>query len=239
MSCDCYFDNSPFHEYIEELQKKKKGNHRLTEKEIIKFTTLGKSDDSKVSKIIRKKKIDLCEMRLLNTRCCGVVNIEFTGSGEVKGNDIYFHVNMKNVFFDLSSDIPNVDADFSRKIVWHMHPWNYSLDHRRGVPSFFSKEDLIISVNYPEKIFIIFNMFVKNPKLPVIYVIKSDSDIKKKKVTKLIKDEFKSIDKRFKEEDYRIDFKKLKSKFEDVGYHFHYMYRYDKSQLVKIVKQYL
>ena len=157
----------------------------------------------------------------------------------MKGNDIYFHVNMKNVFFDLSSDIPNVDADFSRKIVWHMHPWNYSLDQRRGVPSFFSKEDLIISVNYPEKIFIIFNMFVKNPKLPVIYVIKSDSDIKKKKATKLIKDEFKSIDKRFRDEDYRIDLEKLKSKFEDVGYHFHYMYRYDKSQLVKIVKQYL
>jgi hypothetical protein len=239
MSCDCDFDNSAFHDYIEELQKKKKGNHRLTEKEIIKFTTLGKGDDSKVGKIIKKKKIDLCEMRILNTRCCGVVNIEFTGSGEVKGNDIYFHINMKNVFFDLKSDIPNVDADFSRKIVWHMHPWNYSLDHKRGVPSFFSKEDLVISVNYPQKIFIIFNMFVKNPKLPVIYVVKSEKDIKKKKATKLINDEFKTIEKKFRDEDYRVDFKRLKSKFEEVGYHFDYMYRYDRSQLVKIVKQHL
>lgn len=239
MSCDCDFDNSAFHDYIEELQKKKKGNHRLTEKEIIKFTTLGKSDNSKVSKIIKKKKIDLCEMRLLNTRCCGVVNIEFTGSGEVKGDNIFFHVNMKNVFFDLKTDIPNVDADFSRRIVWHMHPWNYSLDHKRGVPSFFSKEDLIISVNYPQKIFIIFNMFVKNPKLPVIYVIKSEKDIKKKKATKLINDEFKTIEKKFRDEDYRVDFKRLKSKFEEVDYHFDYMYRYDKSKLVKIVKQHL
>lgn len=239
MSCDCDFDNSAFHDYIEELQKKKKGNYRLSEKEIIKFTTLGKSDNSKVSKIIKKKKIDLCEMRLLNTRCCGVVNIEFTGSAEVKGDNVYFHVNMKNVFFDLKTDIPNVDADFSRKIVWHMHPWNYSLDHKRGVPSFFSKEDLIISVNYPQKIFIIFNMFVKNPKLPVIYVIKSEKDIKKKKATKLINDEFRSIEKKFLDEDYRVDFKRLKSKFEEVGYHFDYIYRYDKSQLVKLLKQHL
>ena len=239
MSCDCDFDNSAFHDYIEELQKKKKGNYRLSEREIIKFTTLGKSDNSKVSKIIKKKKIDLCEMRLLNTRCCGVVNIEFTGSAEVKRDNIFFHVNMKNVFFDLKTDIPNVDADFSRKIVWHMHPWNYSLDHKRGVPSFFSKEDLIISVNYPQKIFIIFNMFVKNPKLPVIYIIKSEKDIKKKKATKLIDDEFRSIEKKFLDEDYRVDFKRLKSKFEEVGYHFDYIYRYDKSQLVKLLKQHL
>lgn len=239
MSCDCDFDNSAFHDYIDELQKKKKGNYRLSEEKIIKFTTLGKSDNSKVSKIIKKKKIDLCEMRLLNTRCCGVVNIEFTGSAEVKGDNVYFHVNMKNVFFDLKTDIPNVDADFSRKIVWHMHPWNYSLDHKRGVPSFFSKVDLIISVNYPQKIFIIFNMFVKNPKLPVIYVIKSEKDIKKKKATKLINDEFTSIEKKFLDEDYRVDFKRLKSKFEEVGYHFDYIYRYDKSQLVKLLKQHL
>lgn len=239
MSCDCDFDNSAFHDYIDELQKKKKGNYRLSEEKIIKFTTLGKSDNSKVSKIIKKKKIDLCEMRLLNTRCCGVVNIEFTGSAEVKGDNVYFHVNMKNVFFDLKTDIPNVDADFSRKIVWHMHPWNYSLDHKRGVPSFFSKVDLIISVNYPQKIFIIFNMFVKNPKLPVIYIIKSEKDIKKKKATKLINDEFTSIEKKFLDEDYRVDFKRLKSKFEEVGYHFDYIYRYDKSQLVKLLKQHL
>ena len=239
MFCDCDFDNSEFHDFIESLQKKKKNNYKLSREEILKFTTLGREDNSKIGKIIRKKKIDLCEMRDLNTRCCGVVNIEFTGSGEVKGDKVYFHINMNHVFFDLKSDIPNVDADFSRKIVWHMHPWNYSLDHKRGVPSFFSKEDLIISVNYPEKIFIIFNMFVKNPKLPVIYIIKSEDDIKKRKAIKLIESEFKSIEKKFQVEDYRVDFEKLKREFDKVGYHFHYLYRYDKSQMIKILKQYL
>ena len=70
--------------------------------------------------------------------------------------------------FGLNRDPPRfqtLDADLRRKIVWHMHPWNISLDHEDDAPSFFSYEDIRISVNYPKKIFIIFNMHVKNPKI--------------------------------------------------------------------------
>ena len=62
---------------------------------------------------------------------------------------------------DLKDKIPNASADINKNIIWHMHPWNISLDYKNNVPSFFSFEDLVIGVNYPTKKFIIFNFVIR------------------------------------------------------------------------------
>ena len=85
MSCNCDFSNDGFFLYIQELKKKHKNkNYNFSQKEIIKFMTIHLKDNTKLKNIITKKKISLQEMKLLNTKCCGIVNLELTGSGEVK-----------------------------------------------------------------------------------------------------------------------------------------------------------
>lgn len=237
MSCNCDFSNDGFFLYIQELKKKHKNkNYNFSQKEIIKFMTIHLKDNTKLKNIITKKKISLQEMKLLNTKCCGIVNLELTGSGEVKNNKLVFYLNNNNIFLNLKTKIPNADADLRRKIVWHMHPWNISLDHEDDAPSFFSYEDIRISVNYPKKIFIIFNMHVKNPKIPVIYIVTAEDDVKKNKAKKVIGEMFddvyvKLVDHR----NYNIDLPGIKRKLKEVGVHFYYLMRYDENSLVKII----
>ena len=155
---------------------------------------------------------------------------------KLKNNKLVFYLNNNNIFLNLKTKIPNADADLRRKIVWHMHPWNISLDHEDDAPSFFSYEDIRISVNYPKKIFIIFNMHVKNPKIPVIYVVTAEDDVKKNKAKKVIGEMFddvyvKLVDHR----NYNIDLPGIKRKLKEVGVHFYYLMRYDENSLVKII----
>jgi len=237
MSCNCDFDNNGFMEYIKELKKKHKNkNYNFSQKEIIKFMTIHLKDNSKLKNIIMKKKISLQEMKLLSTKCCGIVNLELTGSGEVKDNKLILYLNNNNIFLDLRNKIPNADADLTRKLVWHMHPWNISVDHEDDAPSFFSYEDIRISVNFPKKIFIIFNMHVKNPKIPVIYVVTAEDDVKKNKAKKVIEEMYTEVyEKLVDHRNYNINLPRIKSRLREVGVHFYYLMRYDERSLVKII----
>jgi len=237
MSCQCEFSNESFMEYIKKLRKKHKNkNYNFSQKEIIEFMTMHLKDNSKLKKIIEKKKVSLQEMKLLNTKCCGIVNLELTGSGEVKDNKLILYLNNNNIYLNLRNKIPNADADLSRRIVWHMHPWNISVDYEDDAPSFFSYEDIRISVNYPKKIFIIFNMYVKNPKIPVIYVVTADEDVKKNKAKKIIGDLYDDIyEKLVDHKNYKIDLPNMKRKLKEVGVNFYYLMRYDERSLIKII----
>lgn len=239
MSCDCDFSNDGFMKYIAKLKKKHKNkNYNFSQAEILKFMTLHLKDNTKIKNIIMKKSISLQEMKLLNTKCCGIVNLELTGSGEVKNNKLVLYLNNKNIFLNLKTKIPNADADLSRKIVWHMHPWNISVDHEDDAPSFFSYEDIRISVNFPKKIFLIFNMHVKNPKIPVIYVVTAEDDVKKQKAKRVIGDIFDdTYAKLVDHKNYNIDLKGIKKKLAEIGVHFYYLMRYDEKSLVKIIME--
>ena len=237
MSCQCDFSNESFMKYIDKLRKKHKNkNYNFKQSEIIEFMTLHLKDNTKMKNLITKKSVTLQEMKMLSTKCCGIVNLELTGSGEVKNNKLILYLNNKNIFLNLRNKIPNADADLKRKIVWHMHPWNISVDHEDDAPSFFSYEDIRISVNFPKKIFIIFNMHVKNPKIPVIYVVTAEDDIKKNKAKKVIEDMYVEVyEKLVDHKNYNIDLPGIKRKLREVGIHFYYLMRYDERSLVKII----
>ena len=140
------------------------------------------------------------------------------------------------MFLNLRNKIPNADADLSRRLVWHMHPWNISVDHEDDAPSFFSYEDIRISVNFPKKIFIIFNMYVKNPKIPVIYVVTAEDDVKKNKAKRVIEEMYTGVyEKLVDHKNYNINLPGIKRKLREVGVHFYYLMRYDERSLVKII----
>lgn len=237
MSCQCDFSNESFMKYIDKLRKKHKNkNYNFKQSEIIEFMTLHLKDNTKMKNLITKKSVTLQEMKMLSTKCCGIVNLELTGSGEVKNNKLILYLNNKNIFLNLRNKIPNADADLKRKIVWHMHPWNISVDHEDDAPSFFSYEDIRISVNFPKKIFIIFNMYVKNPKIPVIYVVTADDDVKKNKAKKVIEKLYIDIyEKLVDHRDYKIDLPGMKKKLKEVGVNFYYLTRYDERSIIKII----
>lgn len=239
MNCDCEFDNKLFMDYLKKLKKKHKGkNYNFKQSEIIQFMTMHLKDNSKIKKLVLQKSISLQEMKILSTKCSGIVNLELTGNGIIKNNKFIFDINNKNVYLDLKNNIPNADADLSKKLVWHMHPWNISVDHNDNVPSFFSYEDIRISVNFPQNIFIIFNMHVKNPKLPVIYVVSADKDVKKNKAKTVIMDLYRVIyEKIVDDHDYNINLPMIKRKLKEVGVHFYYLMRYDERSLLKIVME--
>ena len=119
-----------------------------------------------------------------------------------------------------------------------MHPWNISVDHEDDVPSFFSYEDIRISVNFPEKIFIIFNMHVDNPKIPVIYAVTADDDVKKNKAKRAIEEMYIEVyEKLVDHKNYKIDLPKIKKGLKEVGVNFYYLMRYDERSLVKIIME--
>ena len=239
MSCQCEFSNESFMEYIKKLRKKHKNkNYNFKQSEIIEFMTLHLRDNTKMKNLITKKSVSLQEMKMLSTKCCGIVNLELTGSGEVKKNKLILYLNNNNIFLNLRNKIPNADADMSKKIVWHMHPWNISVDHEDDAPSFFSYEDIRISVNFPEKIFIIFNMHVDNPKIPVIYVVTADDDVKKNKAKKAIEKMYIEVyEKLVDHKNYKINLPKIKKDLKQVGVNFYYLMRYDEKSLVKIIME--
>ena len=180
MKCD--FNNNLFFEFMKELNEKHKNkNYNFKQNEFLKYLTLHLEDGSELKKIVKKDRISLKEMKVLNNKCTGIVNLELTGSGILKNGKLFFYINRNNTFLDLKQKIPNASADLSRKIVWHMHPWNISLDYSKNVPSFFSYEDIRISVNFPEKVFVIFNMNCDEARLPVIYLVCAEKDVKKNK----------------------------------------------------------
>lgn len=235
----CEFDNKKFHDYVEELQKKHKNkNYNFGYEELLGYIMVNLKNTSKICKILSKQKLDIKDLKHLNNKCYGIVNLELSGNGFIKNNELYFTINKKNTYLDLKDKIPNASADINKNIIWHMHPWNISLDYKNNVPSFFSFEDLVIGVNYPTKKFIIFNMSCSYAKLPCIYIVSADKDIKKKKARDLIGKEYDKIYKHFIKGDYeKVDLKKVKEKFKEIGFHFYYLYRYDERCMKKILKE--
>lgn len=237
MSCD--FNNQKFFDFIEELRKKHKNkNYNFKPHEFLKYLTIHLDDDSKLKKIIVKDKITLCEMKILANKCTGIVNLELTGTGSLKNGELYFYINRKNTRLDLKQKIPNADADLSRRIVWHIHPWNISLDYKRNVPSFFSYEDLRIAVNFPQKIFVIFNMNCDYSRLPVIYLVCCNNPkMKKNKAKRVLDDVYKDTYDKFLSGNYDVDFKEIQRKFKEVEVNFHYMYRYDQRCMISWIER--
>ena len=211
MSCD--FNNDKFFNFIEELRKKHKNkNYNFKQEEFIEYLTVHLKKDSKLRKIVLKDKINLQEMKILNSKCTGIVNLELSGTGEVKGDRVFFYINRNKTYLDLRNKVPNADADLSRNIIWHMHPWNISLDYSKNVPSFFSYEDIRISVNFPGRIFVIFNMHSDRSKLPVIYVVCADKNVKKNKAKSEIRDVYEEVYDKFTSKKYDVDFKNVQEK---------------------------
>ena len=236
MKCD--FNNTLFFQFMEELKKKHKNkNYNFKPNEFLKYLTLHLEDGSELKKIVKKEKITLKEMKILNNKCTGIVNLELTGSGSLKNGKLYFYINRNNTFLDLKEKIPNASADLSRKIVWHMHPWNISLDYSKNVPSFFSYEDIRISVNFPEKVFVIFNMNSEPSKLPVIYLVCAEKDIKKNKAKGVISDIYKEVYDKLVSKNYYVNFEEIQMKLRAVGVHFHYIYKYDERCVIRWIEK--
>lgn len=236
MKCD--FDNSLFFEFMEELKKKHKNkNYNFKSDEFLQFLTVHLKDGSQLKKIVKKEKITLKEMKILNNKCTGIVNLELTGSGSLKNGKLFFYINRKNTHLDLKERIPNATADLSRKIVWHMHPWNISVDYSKNVPSFFSYEDIRISVNFPTRVFIIFNMSSNDTKLPVIYLVCADKDVKKNKAKKVISNIYKEVYGKLMSGNYYINFPEIQMKLMAVGVNFHYLHKYDERCVIKWIEK--
>jgi len=234
MSCD--FNNDTFFDYIDELKRKKGGrNYRLSVDELTRFITIHLRDNSPIKRIMSKDWITLQEMKCLARKCTGVVNLELTGSGKYIGDNLRFNINKKNVNFDLTNDVPNVDADLTRKIVWHLHPWNVSLDYNRNIPNFFSLEDIRVAIDYPNHIFIIFNMSCQDPRIPVIYLVWADKGIKKNIAKKKLKDIYPDINFRLLNGDHQVDFFHFKKEMKEAGLNFHFLYRYDERSIKRIL----
>lgn len=233
----CEFNNDKFLNYIQELKKKHKNkNYNFDFNEVLKYITLNLKDNSKIKCILRKKYLDLKDMRILNNKCSGIVNLELSGNAVVKDNKILFTLNKKNTFLNLKTKIPNASAEFNTDIIWHMHPWNISLDYKRNIPNFFSYEDLRIAVNFPTKKFLIFNMRCSDPIIPSVYMVKADKDVKKQKAKKVIGEMYDTVYEKLTSGDYDIDFEKIKLDLLNVGVHFNYLYRYNEKCFLNFVK---
>ena len=144
---------------------------------------------------------------------------------------------MNNTFLDLKNKIPNANADLSRKIVWHNHPWNISLDYANNVPSFFSYEDIRISVNFPKKVFIIFNMSSDVSRLPVIYLVCAEEGVKKNKAKGVIKDMYEEVYDKLLSGNYNVNFDEIQYRLKQVDVNFHFMYRYDERCIIKWIEK--
>jgi len=236
MSCD--FNNQLFFDFMDELKKKHKDkNYNFKPAEFLKYLTIHLEDDSQLKKIIKKDRISLKEMKILNNKCTGIVNLELTGSGLLKNDKLYFYINKNNTFLDLKQKIPNASADLSRRIVWHMHPWNISLDYSNNVPSFFSYEDIRISVNFPKRVFIIFNMNSDVSKLPVIYLVCANEDVKKNKAKGVISEMYEEVYYKLVSKNYDVNFSEIQHRLKEVGVNFHYIYRYDERCVIKWIEK--
>ena len=236
MSCD--FNNKLFFDFMDELKKKHKNkNYNFKPDEFLEYLTIHLKDGSSLKKIIKKEKITLQEMKILNNKCSGIVNLELTGSGSLKNGKLYFYINRNNTFLDLKNKIPNANADLSRKIVWHNHPWNISLDYANNVPSFFSYEDIRISVNFPKKVFIIFNMSSDVSRLPVIYLVCAEEGVKKNKAKGVIKDMYEEVYDKLLSGNYNVNFHEIQYRLKQVDVNFHFMYRYDERCIIKWIEK--
>ena len=234
----CNFDNKLFFEFMDELKKKHKNkNYNFKPDEFLEYLTIHLKDGSKLKKIIKKEKITLQEMKILNNKCTGIVNLELTGTGSLKNGKLYFYINKNNTYLDLKNKIPNATADLSRKIVWHNHPWNISLDYANNVPSFFSYEDIRISVNFPQKVFIIFNMSSDISRLPVIYLVCAEKDVKKNTAKGVIKDIYEEVYDKLLSGNYYVNFDEIQYRLRRVGVNFHFMYRYDERCIIKWIEK--
>jgi hypothetical protein len=233
----CEFDNAVFHNYIKDLKKKHKNkNYNFGYNELLNYIMIHLKDTSKLCKILNKDKLNIKDLKDLNSKCYGIVNLELSGNGYIKNNELYFTINKKNTFLDLKDDIPNAAADINKNIIWHMHPWNISLDYKNNVPSFFSYEDLAIAFNYPGKKFIIFNMSCSKTILPCIYVVSARKNVNKRKAKKVVSTTYDIVFKEFISGNYNIDLEEIKRKFEEVDVYFDYIYRYDERSIKRILK---
>jgi len=217
-------------------KKHKNKNYNFGYNELLKYITIHLKDDSKIKKILDKKYLDLNDMKILNNKCSGIVNLELSGNAKIKDNKICFNISKKNTFLDLKTKIPNAIADISRDIVWHLHPWNISLDYKKNVPNFFSYEDLRIAVNFPTKKFIIFNMRCNNPVIPCVYLVKAKKGIKKNIAKSVIADIYDDIYEKLISGNYDIDFENIKTRLDSVGVYFNYLYRYEEKSFIKFLK---
>ena len=234
----CNFDNKLFFKFMDELKKKHKNkNYNFKPDEFLEYLTIHLKDGSKLKKIIKKEKITLQEMKILNNKCTGIVNLELTGTGSLKNGKLYFYINRNNTYLDLKNKIPNATADLSRKIVWHNHPWNISLDYANNVPSFFSYEDIRISVNFPQKVFIIFNMSSDISRLPVIYLVCAEKDVKKNTAKGVIKDIYEEVYDKLLSGNYYVNFDEIQYRLKRVGVNFHFMYRYNERCIIKWIEK--
>jgi len=161
----CNLNNEKFLAFLNSRKGEK--NMKMTKKEILDYTTYH-SNTKELKALMKKKELTLRELKTLNNKCKGMINLELSGGIEIRNNKIFVQLDFSKSYFDLRNCIPNTEADLKNKIIWHSHPWNISIDYNNNVPNFFSFEDISISARFPEHIFVVFNMSCKNPKLPLI-----------------------------------------------------------------------
>ena len=230
MKCD--FNNKEFFFYL--MKQKRNTNNKIPKNKLIEFTTM---KNPNLKKIVEKGKIDLNEMKKLNKKCSGIVNLELSGHAEIKENEIYFYIDYYNSFFDTKNFIPNVEAKESEDIIWHIHPWNISLDYANNAGNYFSYEDIAIAVTFPGKKFIVFNMISKDPQVPVMYVFYADKDVEKKKTKRRIKELFKHMEDKLHTGNYYVDWECIKEQLSYYKLHFNYYFRVNKKSLINVLKE--
>ena len=83
-------------------------------------------------------------------------------------------------------------------------------------------------------------MHTQNPKLPVMYLVTSNKDVKSNKAKKVIKDLYDDIyESLIDHDDYNVDFLRMQNLLKDVGVNFHYFYRYDEACLKRKMELYM
>jgi hypothetical protein len=216
------------------MKLKKNTNHKIPKDKLIKFTSM---KNPKLKKIIEKRKINLNEMKELNKKCTGIVNLELSGHAKItKDNDIRFYIDYYNSYFDTKDLIPNVEAREKEDIIWHIHPWNVSLDYVNNAANYFSYEDIKIAVTFPGKKFIVFNMISSQPKVPVMYVFYAEKCVRKNETKKRIKQLFRNMEDKLHSRNYNIDWECIKEELKMYQVSFNYYFRINKKSLIKILK---
>ena len=74
-------------------------------------------------------------------------------------------------------------------------------------------------------------------KLPVIYLICAEEDVKKNKAKRVIKDIYEEVYDKLTTGNYYINFSEIQMRLKEMGVNFHYMYRYDERCIIKWIEK--
>ena len=74
-------------------------------------------------------------------------------------------------------------------------------------------------------------------KLPVIYLVCAEKDVKKNKAKRVISDIYEEVYDKLTSKNYYVNFPEIQMKLRDVGVHFHYMYRYDERCIIRWIEK--